>query len=70
MTTQQYKDKLTNNTKLALERGAFGAPWFWMKNAEGKEEPLFGSDRWAYMFRFMDVEFEDLKIVDKAKSKL
>ena len=69
MTTKEYKDKLTANTKEALERGAFGAPWFWMKNDQGKEEPLFGSDRWAYMFRFMGVEFEDLKVIDK-KSRL
>ena len=65
MATKAYKDKLTEMTKEALERGAFGAPWFWMKNDQGKEEPLFGSDRWAYMFRFMGVDFEDLKIVDK-----
>lgn len=70
MTTQEYKDKLTNNTKKALSQGAFGAPWFWMKNEQGVEEPLFGSDRFAYMFRFMNVDFEDLRIVDKNKSKL
>jgi glutathione S-transferase kappa 1 len=70
MTTKEYKDKLTGNTKTALEQGAFGAPWFWMMNSQGKQEPLFGSDRWAYMFRFMGVEFEDLKIIDKSKSKL
>ena len=69
MATKDYKDKLTENTKKALDQGAFGAPWFWMKNDQGKEEPLFGSDRFAYMFRFMGVEFEDLKIIDK-KSKL
>ena len=67
--TKEYKDKLTENTKKALEQGAFGAPWFWMKNNEQREEPLFGSDRWAYMFRFMGVDFEDVKIIDK-KSRL
>jgi glutathione S-transferase kappa 1 len=67
--TKEYKEMLTANTKKALELGAFGAPWFWMRNDEGKEEPLFGSDRFAYMYRFMGVEFEDVRIVDK-KAKL
>ena len=70
MTTEEYKNKLTNNTKKALTQGAYGAPWFWMKNSEGKEEPCFGSDRFAYIFRFMGVDFEDIKIVDKSQSKL
>lgn len=42
---QEWKDKLSANTKLVLERGAFGAPWHWVRNGEGKEEPFFGSDR-------------------------
>jgi 2-hydroxychromene-2-carboxylate isomerase len=41
----EYKQALNNNTKEALERGAFGCPWFWVKNSKGKEEPFFGSDR-------------------------
>ena len=69
MATKEYKDKLTANTKTALDQGAFGAPWFWLTNDKGESEPLFGSDRWAYMFRFVGVEFEDLKIIDK-KPKL
>lgn len=67
MTTKEYKDMLTHNTKKALDQGAFGAPWFWLTNTEGKSEPLFGSDRWAYMFDFLGVEYEDIKIVDKEK---
>ena len=65
MATKEYKDRLTANTKTALDQGAFGAPWFWLTNDIGESEPLFGSDRWAYMFRFVGVEFDDLKIVDK-----
>lgn len=41
----EWKDKLTENTKRALDYGAFGAPWFWVRNKEGQEEPFFGSDR-------------------------
>jgi len=67
MATPPYKEKLTANTKKALDLGAFGAPWFWLRNEKGEEEPLFGSDRFAYMWRFLGVEFEDVRIVDKEK---
>jgi glutathione S-transferase kappa 1 len=42
-----FKQRLNDNTKEALDRGAFGAPWFWVRNAKGAEEPFFGSDRYA-----------------------
>lgn len=41
----EYKEALTANTQKALDQGAYGAPWFWVQNKEGKEEPFFGSDR-------------------------
>lgn len=41
----EYKQKLNENTQKALDRGAFGAPWFWVRNSAGQEEPFFGSDR-------------------------
>jgi glutathione S-transferase kappa 1 len=68
MGTKEYKDRLTANTKEALDRGAFGAPWFWMTNDQGVSEPLFGSDRWTYMWRFLGVEFEEMKIKDKSQT--
>lgn len=41
-----YKQKLNDQTKMLVEeKGAFGAPWWWVKNKEGREEPFFGSDR-------------------------
>jgi glutathione S-transferase kappa 1 len=43
--TPEWKQKLNDNTKRALEKGAFGAPWFWVCDGKGKEEPFFGSDR-------------------------
>lgn len=69
MATKEFKDKLTQNTKDALEQGAFGAPWFKLTNANGVEEPLFGSDRWAYMWDFLGIEYEDIRIVDKTKAR-
>lgn len=44
---KEWKDKLLANTQKALDLGAFGAPWFWVRNGEGKEEPFFGSDRYV-----------------------
>lgn len=43
--TPATKQKLLNTTQKALDLGAFGAPFFWVRNAEGGEEPFFGSDR-------------------------
>ena len=48
-TQKEWKDKLLGNTQKALDQGAFGAPWFWVRNGEGKEEPFFGSDRYVLM---------------------
>ncbi len=42
---KQWKDKLLENTQRVLDQGAFGAPWMWVRNGRGKEEPFFGSDR-------------------------
>ncbi|TGO57230.1 hypothetical protein BOTNAR_0206g00120 [Botryotinia narcissicola] len=75
-TEKEWKDKLLANTKDALEKGAFGAPWMWVRNAEGKEEPFFGSDRFHFMWRFLGVEFRNLeivrgkKVVGEGKAKL
>lgn len=44
---QEVKDMLTGATQEALGRGAFGAPWLWVTNGEGKSEPFFGSDRFV-----------------------
>lgn len=42
-----YKQRLNDNTKEALDRGAFGCPWIVVRNSKGKEEPFFGSDRYV-----------------------
>ena len=43
----QYKQALNDNTKAALNNGAFGCPWFWVKNSKGVDQPFFGSDRYV-----------------------
>lgn len=73
-TEKEWKDRLLANTKDALEKGAFGAPWLWVRNGEGKEEPFFGSDRFHFIWRFLGVEFRDVEIVEfregETKAKL
>ncbi len=44
-TTAKYKKLLTDETARLVERGAFGAPWYFVRNRAGKVEPFFGSDR-------------------------
>jgi hypothetical protein len=42
-----YKQRLNDNTKEALDHGAFGCPWYTLRNSKGEEEPFFGSDRFV-----------------------
>ncbi|KAI8266628.1 Glutathione S-transferase kappa 1 [Colletotrichum sp. SAR11_239] len=61
--TQEIKDAVKAKTQEAVERGAFGAPWFWAVNDEGKEEPFFGSDRFHFLYEFLGVPFQDIAIL-------
>lgn len=61
MTDKRWKEVLTAKTQEALDRGAFGAPFFWVvrtddTDVEGQgkvvgEEPFFGSDRYVFTLR-------------------
>jgi glutathione S-transferase kappa 1 len=64
-TEKEWKDKLTTNTKLVLDLGAFGAPWMMVRNDEGKEEPFFGSDRFHFMWEFLGLPWQDVAVLPK-----
>lgn len=64
-TEKEWKDRLTGNTKEALDQGAFGAPWMWVTNAKGVSEPFFGSDRFHFMWEFLGLPWQDLAILPK-----
>ncbi|KAL4952944.1 thioredoxin-like protein [Aspergillus filifer] len=65
------KQELTDITAKAVkELGAFGCPWFWVTDGKGNSEPFFGSDRWAYMWRYLGLEFEDLRLVGPGEGEL
>ncbi|KAL1963828.1 hypothetical protein VTN77DRAFT_7759 [Rasamsonia byssochlamydoides] len=64
---KKWKDALLARTQEALDRGAFGAPWFWVvrEGPGGEEEEtamFFGSDRFHYMWTFLNLPFDDIKI--------
>ncbi|KAH0606767.1 uncharacterized protein H6S33_003601 [Morchella sextelata] len=65
----RWKKGLQDNTKEALECGAFGAPWFVVTNSKGERSVFFGSDRFHYMFAFLGLpEGESVGVVgEKAK---
>ncbi|KAF9635658.1 putative dsba family oxidoreductase protein [Lasiodiplodia theobromae] len=68
--TPEYKKKLSDNTQKVLDQGAFGCPWFWVRNEKGDEEPFFGSDRFHFMWRYLGIPFTDIQIVAKDGPKL
>ncbi|KAL4930326.1 putative DSBA family oxidoreductase [Aspergillus undulatus] len=65
----EIKKELTDTTAYAVkDLGAFGCPWFWVHDGKGNAEPFFGSDRFHYMWAYLGLEFEDLKLKDGGKS--
>lgn len=58
----EYKKKLLDNTQEALDLGAFGAPWFTVRNSKGEESPFFGSDRFHFMYQFLGLPMNDMEI--------
>ncbi|KAJ9662081.1 hypothetical protein H2198_001623 [Neophaeococcomyces mojaviensis] len=61
--TKEVKAVLNENTRRCIkEYGAFGAPWLWVVNGQGKGEPVFGSDRWVYVYRMLGLQFDDVKL--------
>ncbi|KAM0246196.1 hypothetical protein ACHAQJ_010312 [Trichoderma viride] len=61
------KDVLLATTKRAVDQGAFGAPWIWVTNAKGEQEPFFGSDRFHHIYKFLDIPFQDIAVLAPSK---
>jgi hypothetical protein len=66
----KMKDALKKATQEALDRGAYGAPWLWVTNAQGDSEPFFGSDRFGHVFRFLGLPFRDITLLPPQNAKL
>ncbi|KAF7540193.1 hypothetical protein G7054_g1568 [Neopestalotiopsis clavispora] len=59
----QWKDALKQSVEEALKRGAFGAPWLWVTNDKGQGEPFFGSDRWHFVYEFLGLPYQKVKLL-------
>lgn len=69
--TPQVKEALMNNTIHAFkELGAFGCPWFWVYDGKGHAEPFFGSDRFHFMWDYLGLPHQDLKLIQPSPAKL
>jgi len=65
-TDKEIKQALINNTNEALEKGAFGAPTFFVKKAESDEEMmLFGSDRFELMASLLELPYPGINMASK-----
>lgn len=61
--TDEIKAALKRATQEALDRGAFGAPWLWVTDGEGRAEPFFGSDRFHFVYRFLGLPYRDVTLL-------
>ncbi|CCC12255.1 hypothetical protein SMAC4_05327 [Sordaria macrospora] len=69
--TKEVKDALKNATQEALDKGAFGNPWFWVTDDKGRGEPFFGSDRFHFIYKFLGLPFQDVTLLPPGgKAKL
>ncbi|RDA90067.1 hypothetical protein CP533_2917 [Ophiocordyceps camponoti-saundersi (nom. inval.)] len=62
---ESMRSLLEAETSKALELGAFGAPWLWVSNAEGRGEPFFGSDRFEQIYTSLGVPHRKVEVVAK-----
>jgi len=60
---KKYKDLLLAETEKVVELGGFGAPFFWVRNGKGEEEMFFGSDRFHFMWEYLGLEWQDIKLL-------
>lgn len=68
ITTETVKTELKSRVDEALARGAFGAPWLWVTNAQGRSEPFFGSDQWHFVYEFLGAPYQKAQLLPPQKS--
>ena len=67
--SEEAKAWLKTNTEKVVAMGGFGSPWCWVRNGEGIEEGFFGSDRFNYMWDFLELPARYLEIVPRVEGK-
>ncbi|KAF7557027.1 hypothetical protein G7046_g6141 [Stylonectria norvegica] len=61
------KERLKEVTGEAVERGAFGAPWLWVVDVEGRTGAFFGSDRFNHVYQHLGIPFQDVAVLAPSK---
>ncbi|KAI0539912.1 hypothetical protein GGR58DRAFT_205445 [Xylaria digitata] len=70
VTTEGVKTALKARVDEALERGAFGGPWIWATNAQGRSEPFFGSDHLHFVYEFLGVPYQKMQLLPPQKARI
>jgi 2-hydroxychromene-2-carboxylate isomerase len=52
----EIKEKLKAQTEAVQQRGAFGVPTFFLKDAQGRDDLFFGHDRMEYVARAIGIK--------------
>ncbi|KAK4158012.1 glutathione S-transferase kappa 1 [Chaetomidium leptoderma] len=60
---EEMKTVLKRTTQEALDKGAFGAPWLWVTDGQGKAEPFFGSDRFHFVYGFLGLPYRGVTLL-------
>ncbi|KAG9250817.1 DSBA family oxidoreductase [Emericellopsis atlantica] len=69
--TDEIKKTLSATTlRVSQDLGAFGCPWFWVHDGKGHAEPFFGSDRFHFMWDYLEIPHTDLELVGPVPGKL
>ncbi|KAH8598433.1 putative DSBA family oxidoreductase [Bisporella sp. PMI_857] len=69
--TPEIKQALNDVTlRVVKDFGAFGCPWSWVHDGKGNAEPFFGSDRFHFMWDYLEVPHRDLELHGPATGKL
>ncbi len=55
----EVKKRLSENSDWAMEKGAFGLPWFVATNAKGEEESFWGVDHLGQVVEHLGLERRD-----------
>ncbi|TGJ84281.1 hypothetical protein E0Z10_g4477 [Xylaria hypoxylon] len=70
VSTEEVKTALKARVDEALARGAFGAPWIWATDAQGRSEPFFGSDHLNFVYEFLGVPYQKMQLLPPQKPRL
>ncbi|KAG7290419.1 hypothetical protein NEMBOFW57_000419 [Staphylotrichum longicolle] len=66
---EEMKSALKRVTQEALDKGAFGAPWLWVSDGNGGEEPFFGSDRFHFVYEFLGLPYTGVTLLPAGEVK-